>query len=88
MSERFERGPEIYHMKCDICGKKEDIVNKDPYMENWWCRRHWSKLTYEFTGKLLYVGTKRVARNLTLCSECNKKLRKLIKNVDLGEGEE
>lgn len=25
--EKIERQPDIYHMKCDVCGKEEDIVD-------------------------------------------------------------
>lgn len=87
MGEIFERGPDIYHMECDICGKKEDIVNKNPYRVPWWCHRRWSRLTYEFARKSPWGAPNKAACGIVLCPECNKKLRKLIKNVDLPEEE-
>lgn len=84
MGEIFERGSDIYHMTCDICGKKEDIINKNPYKVEWWCRRHWTKLIYEFTGTR-YGMENRERRGLNFCPECTKKFKKLIKDVNLEE---
>ena len=85
--ERYERGPAIYHMECDICGKKEDIIDEDPYRVKWWWTKHWSKVIFEHTveRRSYLFGDKTLTdrrnKQLALCPECTKKFKKLMKNV-------
>lgn len=83
---KIEFQPRIYHMKCDVCGKEEDIVDKDAawYMP-WYVKKSWSKVTFEhlmeFANSTITRG--KASTHLDLCPECTKKFKKLIKNVDL-----
>lgn len=86
--EKIELQPRIYHMTCDICGKKEDIVEKDiSYYMPWYTKKAWSNVTFEHVIKRSnWTGTFGKATNhLDLCPECTKKFKKIIKNVNLEE---
>ena len=76
----------IYHLTCDICGKKENIVETDYDKEISWNRRLWSSLKLDY-----FVGIEnrkckgwgdRSRKSFTLCPDCTKKLKKLVKNVN------
>ena len=78
-----------YNMECDICGKKEEIEEIDKYNEYSWKKRRWSVFRLDY-----YIGAEnrkcksfgdRVDKRITLCPECTKKLKKLIKNVNFEE---
>ena len=80
---------QVYHMECDICGKKEEIeVDYDPFRDIWRPIKHWS--TFEFkhyvpTHKNTILGVldsyAERRKRISLCPECSEKFKKLIKNV-------
>ena len=80
---------QIYHMTCDICGKKEEIIETDSYNKRSWEKRKWSAFRFDY-----YIGIdkrkykcwgNRNDRRITLCPECTKKLQKLLKNINFEE---
>lgn len=88
--ERIERPPHIYYMTCDICGKEETIVEKDPFYAKSWWTKHWSRVFFEHTEYVDGINAKHykaVTKRLDLCPKCTKKFKKLIKAVELEESE-
>lgn len=92
--ERIERQSDIYHMKCDVCGKEEDIIDRYPFRSSGWCKRHWSKLTFEHTEpriNMFWISKHRpieeqmvdrkIITHMHLCPECTKNFKKNIKVI-------
>ena len=89
--EIFMRGPDIYHMTCDICGKEETIVEKDPFYAKSRWTKHWSRVFFEHMEYVDGINAKHygaVSNKLDLCPKCTKKFKKLIEAVELEESEE
>lgn len=74
----------IYHLKCDICGIEEDIIETDRYSEYSWKNRPWSSCEFNYHipyDKRKVKSWERRRKTVNLCPECTKKFKKLMKNV-------
>ena len=94
-----ESAPRIYHMTCDICGKKEDIVEADRNKSIAFWTRSWSRIIFKYSKERIVMcsfgfGSKPPEKNvlydeeykeLDICPECTKKFKKLVKMVELDE---
>lgn len=73
----------VEHLKCDICGKKEDIDESDwGYVPDFFTR-HWSKVHME-----QFPEPYNKSKELDLCPTCTRKFKKLVRSIELeSEGE-
>lgn len=71
-----------YEMKCDICGKEESICHDNPTIISEFYTKHWTEIIMKEQDSFKLPPDQ---KRLDLCPKCSKKLKKIIKNVELEE---